>query len=118
MSTPSIDWAAIASSPAFRQLHQGRKRLQWLLLSMALPYFFLLPVSTAYFQAWLAQPVFGVMNVGLLFALSQFVLAWGVAWVYVVVANRHFDQQAKRIVAEFSTQLSNSQGDHKIEVHV
>jgi uncharacterized membrane protein (DUF485 family) len=42
----------------------------------------------------------GVINVAYLFALSQFLVAWVVAALYVRAANR-FDAMARRIVESF-----------------
>jgi uncharacterized membrane protein (DUF485 family) len=44
------------------------------------------------------------VNVGLLFALSEFVIAWVVAFYYSRVANRDFDRLAAEIVADVSMQ--------------
>jgi uncharacterized membrane protein (DUF485 family) len=45
----------------------------------------------------MAQKVFGVVNVAYLFALSQFFMAWIVAWAYVRVASR-FDKMARDVI--------------------
>lgn len=68
------------------------------MMLFALVFFFLLPVSTAYFQDILNVKVWGVINVGLLFALSQFIVAWVIAAVYAKRANREFDARAKVLV--------------------
>ena len=44
-----------------------------------------------------ARKVFGVVNVGYLFALSQFFMAWLLAWAYVRAAGR-FDKMARDVV--------------------
>jgi uncharacterized membrane protein (DUF485 family) len=42
--------------------------------------------------------VWGPVNVGILFALSEFVVAWLIAFVYARVASRTFDPMAAEIV--------------------
>ena len=42
-----------------------------------------------------------MINVGLLFALSEFVVAWAIAVYYSKVANREFDKVAREIAADF-----------------
>jgi len=93
----TIDWLAIEKTPRFKKLHRTKSRFLFFLMGVALVYFFCLPLSTAYFQSILTIKVWGVINIGLLFALSQFVIAWGIAIIYAKRANQDFDQQAKAI---------------------
>ena len=58
-------------------------------------------IGAGYFQDWFKIKVWGVINVGLLFALSEFVVAWGIAIYYSRVANREFDRLAGEIAADF-----------------
>ena len=64
-------------------------------------FYFLLPIGAAYFPALFNVKVWGPINVGLLFALSQFVVAWGIAFYYSKRANNEFDAMARELVAEF-----------------
>ena len=41
--------------------------------------------------------VWGPVNVGILFAHSEFVVAWGIAFVYARRAHAEFDQMAEEI---------------------
>lgn len=66
----------------------------------ALVFYFLLPISTAYFQPILKIKIWGVINLGLIFALSQFVVAWIIAIIYAKRANTEFDVRAKALVAD------------------
>ena len=50
-------------------------------------YYFLLPIGAAYFQDLYKIKVWGPVNVGILFALSEFVVAWGIAFIYARRAN-------------------------------
>ncbi len=63
----------------------------------AIVYYFLLPIGAAYFQELYKIRVWGPINVGLLFALSEFIVAWGIAFVYSRRANREFDSLAAEI---------------------
>ncbi len=95
-----INWNAIEKSPRFQKLHRTKTQFLAFLMCFALIYFFCLPISTAYFQPLLITKVWGVINIGLLFALSQFVVAWGIAIIYTKRANHDFDKQAKNIQQE------------------
>jgi uncharacterized membrane protein (DUF485 family) len=70
------------------------------MMLFALIFYFLLPISTAYFQDILKVKIWGVINVGLLFALSQFIVAWVIAIIYAKRANAEFDVRAKALIAD------------------
>jgi uncharacterized membrane protein (DUF485 family) len=42
--------------------------------------------------------VWGVVNIGILFALSEFVVAWAIAFVYSRKANAEFDAMSQEII--------------------
>ena len=90
-------WVAIHADPAFQALHQQKTRFLWGLMAFAVGYYFLLPIGAAYCTDLYRQALWGPVNFGLLFALSQFVVAWGVAWLYARRAAR-FDAMAAAIV--------------------
>ena len=69
-------------------------------MGFSVAWYFLLPIGAAYFQDLFRIRVWGVINVGLLFALSEFALAWIVAWLYSRRASRDFDQLAAQICQE------------------
>jgi uncharacterized membrane protein (DUF485 family) len=68
-------------------------------------YYFLLPIGAAYFQELYKIKVWGPINVGLLFALSEFIVAWGIAFVYSRRANTEFDAMASEIVRDVEKRL-------------
>jgi uncharacterized membrane protein (DUF485 family) len=60
-------------------------------------YYFALPVLVGYAPKFMSTPVVGVVNLAYLFALSQFFVAWIIAWLYTRAANR-FDAMGKNIL--------------------
>jgi len=60
-------------------------------------YYFALPVLVGYAPAFMSTPVVGVVNIAYLFALSQFFVAWIIAWLYTRAASR-FDEQGEKIL--------------------
>lgn len=68
-------------------------------------YYFLLPIGAAYFQELYKIKVWGPINVGLLFALSEFIVAWGIAFVYSRRANAEFDAMAAEIVRDVEKRM-------------
>ncbi|MGQ0442392.1 MAG: DUF485 domain-containing protein [Methylophilaceae bacterium] len=100
MKKPSIHWEAIEADPRFQQLHQTKTRFLWCLMLFALVFYFLLPISAAYFQTLFKIKLWGVINLGLIFALAQFVVAWVIAALYAKRANTEFDTKAKALIED------------------
>ncbi len=99
IGTEDIDWDAIIADPRFETLHRKKQVFLWGLMIFSTIYYFLLPVGAAYYQSFFRTQVWGVINVGLLFALSQFVVAWLLAFYYERKANAEFDSLAAEIAA-------------------
>ncbi len=76
VDTSQVDWKAIDSRPEFQDLHRKKMGFLWGLMIFSLVYYFLLPIGAAYFQDIYKIKVWGPVNVGILFALSEFVVAW------------------------------------------
>ena len=98
--TVRIDWRAIDNDPRFQELHRRKTRFLWGLMVFSLIYYFLLPIGAAYFQDIYKIKVWGPVNVGLLFALSEFIVAWAIAWYYSHRANTEFDAMAAELIRD------------------
>jgi uncharacterized membrane protein (DUF485 family) len=97
MSNTAVNWVAIESDPQFQVLHKKKTLFLWGLMLFSTIYYFMLPVGAAYFQDLYKIKVWGPVNVGLLFALSEFVVAWGIAWFYARRANTEFDRLTEEL---------------------
>ena len=97
----AVDWVAIEAHPRFRELHRRKSRFLWGLMAFSVAYYFLLPIGAAYWPELFKQQVWGPLNVGLLFALSEFVVAWAIAFYYSKRANSEFDAMARELAVEF-----------------
>ncbi|HQT31836.1 MAG TPA: DUF485 domain-containing protein [Thiobacillus sp.] len=100
MSGSQFDWAAIDQDPRFQALHKKKTTFLWGLMLFSIAYYFLLPVGAAYFQDLFKIKVWGPVNVGILFALSEFIVAWAIAAIYAQRANRQYDAMAAEIVRD------------------
>lgn len=98
MSSSNFNWAAIDADPKFQALHRKKTFFLWGLMIFSIVYYFLLPIGAAYYQDLFKTKVWGVVNFGLLFALSEFVVAWVIAFVYSKKANAQFDAMAQEII--------------------
>ena|ERR1035437_8197204 len=99
MAQSSINWAAIDSDPRFQILHAKKTAFLMGMMVFSLIYYFLLPIGAAYFIDIFKMKVTGPVNFGLLFALSEFVVAWGLAFYYSVKA-QEFDSMAQELVRD------------------
>lgn len=100
MSKREMNWDAIDADPRFQELHRKKTLFLWGLMLLSIVYYFMLPIGAAYFQDLFKIKVWGVVNVGILFALSEFVVAWTIAFVYSRKANTEFDTMAQAIIAD------------------
>lgn len=100
MSKPQMNWAAIDADPRFQALHKKKSGFLWGLMVVSMVYYFLLPIMAAYFKSVFDTKVWGPINFGLLFALSEFVVAWAIAIIYAKRANREFDAMAEEIAKD------------------
>jgi uncharacterized membrane protein (DUF485 family) len=103
--TTSFDWKAIDSEPRFQELHRKKMTFLWGLMIFSLIFYFLLPIGAAYFQDLYKVKVWGPVNIGILFALLQFVVAWTIAFYYARRANAEFDPMAAAIVRDAEKKL-------------
>jgi uncharacterized membrane protein (DUF485 family) len=98
----AVDWEALTRDPRFQSLHRRKTVFLWGLMALSVVYYFLLPIGAAYYQDLFKIRVWGVINVGLLFALSEFVVAWSITLIYSRRAGNEFDQLAAQIAADFA----------------
>jgi uncharacterized membrane protein (DUF485 family) len=93
---PSI-WDKIAESKEFQDLMATKKTFIVPAFVFFLVYYFALPVLVGYAPQFMSTKVIGQVNLAYLFALSQFLVAWVIAGLYVKAAN-NFDRLAKDIL--------------------
>jgi len=92
-----IDWEGIAASERFRRLLKAKARFVIPAMIIFIAYYFALPVLVGYARPLMEKEVIGPINLAYLFALSQFLMAWLIAALYVRAANR-FDREAREII--------------------
>lgn len=91
------DWERIDRMPEFRQLIAAKRRFVVPACIFFCSYYFALPILVGWAPDLMRTRVLGPVNLAYLFALSQFVMAWGIALLYVRAANR-FDVLVKNIL--------------------
>jgi len=93
----SSQWDRIANSQQFKDLMATKKMFIVPAFIFFVVYYFLLPVLVGYAPAFMSTKVIGNVNIAYLFALSQFLVAWIIAGLYVKAAN-DFDRLSKDII--------------------
>ena len=96
-----IDWDSVAKDPAFKGLMAAKKRFIGPATIFFIVYYFALPILVGYAREFMDQRVLGVVNIAYLFALSQFFMAWILAYLYLRQAGK-FDEMAKNIIAKLN----------------
>jgi uncharacterized membrane protein (DUF485 family) len=91
-----VNWDALAASEKFRELLRAKRRFIIPAMVVFVVYYFALPVLVGYARPFMEQRVAGAVNLAYFFALSQFIMAWLIAVLYVRAANR-FDRMASEI---------------------
>jgi uncharacterized membrane protein (DUF485 family) len=90
-------WDRVAKMDEFKLLLLARKGFVIPATIFFVVYYFALPVLCGYAPELMDKKVLGPVNLAYLFALSQFFMAWGIAWLYVRAA-RKFDAFGARIM--------------------
>src|SRR4030088_1514722 len=92
------EWEGIEDSEEFKTLVRARRRFVLPATVFFLVYYFLLPILNGTATDFMRQEVIGHVNIAYLFALSQFVMAWLLAWLYIRQSNNVFDQLVARVI--------------------
>jgi len=90
-------WDKVAESQQFKDLMATKRVFIIPAFVFFVVYYFALPILVGYAPRFMAIKVVGEVNLAYLFALSQFFMAWLIAWLYVRAAD-NFDRLAKDII--------------------
>ncbi len=91
------EWDIVARNDEFKDLMAAKARFIVPATIFFVVYYFALPVLVGYAPELMSTPVIGPVNIAYLFALSQFFMAWLIAWLYIRAAGR-FDQAGRRVL--------------------
>jgi uncharacterized membrane protein (DUF485 family) len=84
----------IQASPEFQELRTRLRRFVFPMTAFFLIWYATYVVLGAFFHDFMATPVFGNVNVGLLIGLGQFLTTFIITGLYVRFANRELDPRA------------------------
>ncbi|MCW2614567.1 MAG: rane protein [Frankiales bacterium] len=94
-------YLAVQESPEFQELR--RRYRGWVIpvAAAALVWYFLYVALAAYASDFMAEPVIGNVNVGLIAGLLQFLTTFGITALYIRHANKVLDPVSEKIRHEF-----------------
>ena len=99
-SSLTTDFQSTESSEKFQTLKKRHRGFVFPVALGFLVWYFLYVLLAAYAKDFMATPVFGNVNVGLLFGLGQFLTTFAITTAYVVYSNRQIDPLAEEIRAD------------------
>jgi uncharacterized membrane protein (DUF485 family) len=104
-SPPQItpNWDRIAASKEFQNLLAKKRQFIFPTFIFFFVYFFSLPILIGYAPKLMSTPILGAFTAAYAFALSQFLVGWLIAALYLR-ASKKFDRLAKEILAQSITQ--------------
>jgi uncharacterized membrane protein (DUF485 family) len=98
---PLAPWDAIEADPDFKKLIAAKLRFIVPATIFFIAYYFTLPVLVGWWPDLMKKEVWGKVNAAYLFALSQFFMAWALAFLYVRSAAR-WDKASAALLGKFS----------------
>ena len=108
MNTTDSPWKRISESARYKALIRSKNAFIFPASVFFIVYYFALLVLVGWFPDLMKKPVLGPLNLAYLFALSQFFMAWALAFFYVRKAGE-WDKQAEQVLSEES---KHSNGNH------
>jgi len=103
MSDRVTDFERAQSSEPFQRLRKRHRSFVFPLGVAFLVWYFAYVLLADYAHEFMATPVIGNINVGLLFGLGQFVTTFAITTWYVSFANRRLDPLADEIRSDLTS---------------
>ncbi|MCF7551078.1 DUF485 domain-containing protein [Pseudonocardia sp. WMMC193] len=94
------DWETVQASPEFQALRSRLRRFVFPVAAAFLTWYLAYVLLASYAPAFMAIPVVGAINIGLILGLLQFVSTFAITTWYVRWADKRFDPHAKAIREE------------------
>lgn len=96
-TTHAVDYPRVQQSEKFTQLRRRHRSFVVPVSIGFLAWYFLYVLLGAYAHDFMARPMLGNVNVGVLLGLGQFVTTFAITMAYVSYANRRLDPLASEL---------------------
>src|SRR5215208_4782556 len=106
---PEIDWLAAERSAEFRDLIRKRRSFVLPATIFFLAWYFGFIILAGYAEDFMGESIYEGFTVGYLLALTQFIMVWGLGWLYLRKADRDFDPLARKAA---ETAVEAGRGGH------
>jgi len=103
-----IDYIAEEQSPQFKELKRRQRSFIFPMAIAFLVWYFTFVLLASFAPAFMATPVWGNINIGLLLGLGQFVTTFAITMTYVSYANRKLDPLAAEIRDDLEKQEASA----------
>lgn len=108
--TPTGDqFLAMQASPEFQDLKRRLRRFVFPMTAFFMLWYGLYVLLSTFAADFMATPVFGDVNLGILIGLGQFVSTFVITGLYVRFANRELDPRAAKIRHELEAAARGNQ---------
>ena len=104
-----VDWEAIERSPEFQELVKRRRKFVVPATIFFLVWYLGFILLAGYAESFMAERIYQGLTVGYVLALTQFLMVWGLAWLYLRKADREFDP-LERKAAERASMVERGGG--------
>jgi len=108
--TPDVDFAAIQTTERFQTLRRRHRSFVFPVLALALLWYLAYVLLAGYAPEFMATPVFGRVNIGLLIGLAQVATTFIITMVYARWANNRQDAVAERLRLHIEEGTVDNQG--------
>jgi uncharacterized membrane protein (DUF485 family) len=93
----STAYMEMERSPEFIELRRRYRGFSFPMTVVFLVWYFAFVLAAVFLPEWMATPVWGNINIGLIFGLLQFVSTGIITWLYVRHARSKLDPLAEKI---------------------
>ena len=100
----AAEFSAVATSPEYVELRRRFTRFAFPMTAAFLIWYFAYVLLSVYARDFMATPVFGNVNLGILLGLLQFVTTFVITALYIRHARKNLDPIAAKLRAELEGQ--------------
>ncbi|MCQ9371466.1 DUF485 domain-containing protein [Corynebacterium sp. 35RC1] len=91
------EFREMQTSPQFVELKKTYRNFTFPMSIAFFVWYLVYVLMATYAPDFMAQPVFGSVNVGVVFGLAQFLTTFVITWIYIKYANKNIEPRAAAI---------------------